>query len=102
MEMYIGDQRNLGHALANLFQRYCCVIVGHSQAHDFATGADHLLDLRYGCADVGRIRLRHRLDRDRRATADLYMLDLNSSGLSHNRLGSELKLQLACNLKVEL
>ena len=84
MEMNIGNQGYLGHALANLFQRYCCVVVGHSQAHDFATGADHLFDLRYGGADVGRVRLGHRLDRNRRAAANLHVLNLNCSGLSHN------------------
>ena len=83
MEMNVGDERHIGHALANLFQRDRRIVVGHGQADDLAAGADHLLDLRDGRVDVGRVGLGHRLNDDRRAAADLHMFNLNCSGLSH-------------------
>ena len=47
------------------------------RADNLATGANHLLDLRDGRADVGRVGLRHRLDRHGRTTTDLDVLNLN-------------------------
>ena len=91
-----------GNALANLFERDRGVVVRHGQPDDLAAGADHLFDLSHGCAYVRRVGLGHRLDDTGRAAADLNVLNLDCFGLSHNCLGLEFKLQLVCNLKVEL
>jgi hypothetical protein len=88
VKVYVGNERNFRHALANFFQRQCRVVVRHSQTHNFAAGVDHLLDLFDGLIDVGRIGLGHRLNDHRRAATDLHVFDLNWSGLPHFQLST--------------
>src|SRR6185437_15699924 len=83
MEMNVGNERHVGHALPNLFQSQRSVVVGNSKAHDLATRADHLFDLRDRSAHVRRVSLCHRLNRNGSATTDLDMLNLNWSRFPH-------------------
>src|SRR5687767_5609074 len=86
--MNVGDERDLGDALADPFQRDGRIVVGDSEPHDPATGTHHLLDLCDGCADVGSVRLCHRLNRDGRTTADLNVLNLDWTRLAHYLAGA--------------
>src|SRR4051812_11900442 len=59
------------------------MVAAGCEAHDLATGSNHLLNLLDGLIDVRGVRLRHRLNDDRRAAADLHVLDLNWFRFAH-------------------
>src|SRR5687768_14864859 len=81
--MNIGDERYVRYSLANLLQRHCRIIVRDRKSDNLTTSAHHLLDLRDCGANVGSVSLGHRLDRDRRATTNLNVLNLNGSRFTH-------------------
>src|SRR6185503_21240245 len=83
MEVNVGDERDVRHALADLFQRHGRVVVRNGKADDLTTCADHLVDLRDSSAHVRSISLCHRLNRNGSATTDLNVLDLNWSRFAH-------------------
>src|SRR5690349_22755171 len=83
MEMNVSNERNVGHALPDFFQRHGSVVVGNGKPDDLAARADHLLDLRDRSAHVRSISLCHRLNRNGSATTDLNMLSLNWSRFPH-------------------
>src|SRR5262249_32797008 len=85
----IGDERDFRYALADLFQRNGGIVVRHRQTHDLTTGAHHFFDLRDRSTDVGGVRLRHRLNRDGRTTADLNVFNLNWTRLTHYFEGAD-------------
>src|SRR5688572_31099123 len=84
MEMNIGDERNVGDSLANLFERNGRIVIGDGEPDDLATGPHHLLDLRDGRTNVRGVGLRHRLDRYGRTTADLDVLNVDWTRLAHS------------------
>jgi hypothetical protein len=77
MKVYIGNERDFRNAFPNLLQRHCSVVVRNSETDNLATGANHLLDLGNRRVNVSRISLGHRLNNDRRATANLEVSNLN-------------------------
>jgi hypothetical protein len=79
MKVNIGNDRNVGNAFTNLFERDRSVVVGNGEPHDLAAGTHHLFDLCDRSANVGGVRLSHRLNDYRSASADLKMLNLNWS-----------------------
>jgi hypothetical protein len=74
--MNIGNERHI-RSFVDLLHRSGRIIVGHGDTNDLAPGLDHFLDLTNRRIDISRVSLCHRLDDDRRTTADLYVTDLN-------------------------
>src|ERR1051325_6868110 len=77
MEMNVGDERNVGHSLADLFQRDRRIVVGNCKPDNLTTGSHHLFDLGHSGVYVRGVSLSHRLNHHRSATADLNVLNLN-------------------------
>src|SRR4029079_10707364 len=80
----ISNEGNIWDAFADFFQGVCSVVIGNGEANHFTTGAHHLFDLRDSSINVGSVSLGHRLHHDRRATADLNVLNFYRARLSHN------------------
>ena len=55
----VGNDRNIRHALPNFFQRYRSIVIGDGEPDNLAPGADHILDLCHGGADIRCIGLGH-------------------------------------------
>ena len=79
MEMDIGDDRHRrpGHDVG---QSFGCRLLIAGAAHDVGTGGGQGVNLRERGLDVGRLRGRHGLDRDRGVAPDSHFSDLDLPG----------------------
>ena len=69
-------------SLDDLLQRFRGFAVRHRRPHDLASGLFQLVDLAQRRLDVARVRLGHRLHRDRRGSPDDHPADVDRNRLS--------------------
>jgi hypothetical protein len=79
VEVDVGDERHR-RARHDPGQRLGRGLLVAGAAHDVGAGGGEGVDLRERAVDVGGLRGRHRLHRDRSAAADLHVADVQRAG----------------------